>query len=219
MHKAESTADDCTLLIMHPPCFSMPIWAVRKLALMLYQCQLFVSAVLLGRNGDKMYKKQTSNEKRFYIPLELTSETVITEAYKDCEVHWSKIGCRKVRTILIPATEEQYREYMRPLWREDKRQQRHGADEVSADKVRDDYELEVPDDFNLEEEVVKKELLAALRHELAALQDIDRTILLMIADGASEAATGKAVGLSQKAVNKRKHKLYALLKEHLKDFR
>ena len=84
---------------------------------------------------------------------------------------------------------------------------------------RDDYEVEVPDDFNLEEEVVKEELLAALRHELAALQDIDQTILLMIADGSSEAATGKAVGLSQKAVNKRKHKLYALLKEHLKDFR
>lgn len=166
-----------------------------------------------------MDKKQTSNEKRFYIPLELTPETVITEEYKDCEVRWSKIGCRKVRTILIPANKEQYYEFMRPLWREDKRQQRHGADEISADKAQDDYELEVPDDFNLEEEVVKEELLAVLRHELAALQNIDRTILLMIADGASEAATGKAVGLSQKAVNKRKHKLYALLKEHLKDFR
>jgi len=166
-----------------------------------------------------MANLQTNKQKQYYIPLERTPETVITEEYKDCEVRWSKIGCRKVRTVLIPATEEQYREYMRPLWREDKRQQRHGADEVSADKVRDDYELEVPDDFNLEEEVVKKEVLAALRHELAALQDIDRTILLMIADGASEAATGKAVGLSQKAVNKRKHKLYALLKEHLKDFR
>lgn len=166
-----------------------------------------------------MDKKQTSNEKRFYIPLELTPETVITEEYKDCEVRWSKIGCRKVRTILIPANKEQYYEFMRPLWREDKRQQRHGADEISADKAQDDYELDVPDDFNLEEEVVKEELLAVLRHELAALQDIDRTILLMIADGASEAETGKAVGLSQKAVNKRKHKLYALLKEHLKDFR
>ena len=84
---------------------------------------------------------------------------------------------------------------------------------------RSDYELEVPDDFNLEEEVVKEELLAALRHELATLQDIDRTILMMIADGASEAATGKAVSLSQKAVNMRKHKLYAILKEHLEDFR
>lgn len=139
--------------------------------------------------------------------------------YKDCEVHWSKIGNRRVRTILIPATKEQYYEFMRPLWREDKRQQRHGADEISADKAQDDYELEVPDDFNLEEEVVKEELLAALRHELATLQDIDRTILMMIADGASEAATGKAVSLSQKAVNMRKHKLYAILKEHLEDFR
>lgn len=51
-----------------------------------------------------MDKKQASNEKHFYIPLELTPETVITEEYKDCEVRWSKIGCRKVRTILIPAT-------------------------------------------------------------------------------------------------------------------
>lgn len=166
-----------------------------------------------------MANLQTNKDKKYYIPLELTPETVITEEYKGCEIRCSKIGCRKVRTILIPATKEQYYEFMRPLWREDKRKQRHGADEISADKAQDDYELEVPDDFNLEEEVVKKELLAALRHELAALQGIDRTILLMLADGSSEAATGKAVGLSQKAVNKRKHKLYALLKEHLKDFR
>lgn len=161
----------------------------------------------------------TKDSKKYFIPLEVTSETIITEEYKNCAIRWWKIGNRMVRAILIPATKEQYYEYMRPLWREDKRQQRHGADEISADKAQDDYELEVPDDFNLEEEVVKEELLAVLRHELAALQDIDRTILLMIADGASEAATGKAVGLSQKAVNKRKHKLYALLKEHLKDFR
>lgn len=161
----------------------------------------------------------TKDSKKYFIPLEVTSETIITEEYKNCAIRWWKIGNRMVRAILIPATKEQYYEYMRPLWREDKRQQRHGADEISADKAQNDYELEVPDDFNLEEEVVKEELLAALRHELAALQDIDRTILLMIADGSSEAATGKAVGLSQKAVNKRKHKLYALLKEHLKDFR
>ena len=161
----------------------------------------------------------TKDSKKYFIPLEVTSETIITEEYKNCAIRWWKIGNRMVRAILIPATKEQYYEFMRPLWREDKRQQRHGADEISADKAQNDYELEVPDDFNLEEEVVKEELLAALRHELAALQDIDRTILLMIADRSSEAATGKAVGLSQKAVNKRKHKLYALLKEHLKDFR
>lgn len=166
-----------------------------------------------------MANLQTNEKKRYFIPLELTPETVITEQYKDCEVHWSKIGCRMVRTILVPATEEQYYEFMRPLWREDKRQQRHGADETSADRARDDYELEVPDDFDLEESILKKERLMALRRELAALQDADQTILMMIANGSSEAAIGKAVGLSQKAVNKRKHKLYALLRERLRYFR
>lgn len=166
-----------------------------------------------------MANLQTNKQKQYYIPLERTPETVITEEYKDCEVRWSKIGCRMVRTILIPATEEQYRAYMRPLWREDKRQQRHGADEESADRARDDYELEVPDDFDLEESILKKERLMALRRELAALQDIDQTILMMIADGFSEAAVGESVGLSQKAVNKRKHKLYALLQDRLKSYR
>lgn len=167
-----------------------------------------------------MGKKQTINEKKcYYIPLEITPETIITEEYRKSEIRWSRIGNRRVRTILIPATEAQYYEYMRPLWREDKRQQRHGSDEVSADKARDDYELEVPDDFNLEEKVLTEELLATLRHELAAWQEIDRTIVTMLADGFSESAVGKAVGLSQKAINRRKHKLYAILKERLKDFR
>lgn len=166
-----------------------------------------------------MANLQTNEKKKFFIPLELTPETAITEPYKDCEVRWSKIGCRKVRTILIPATEEQYYEFMRPLWREDKRRQRHGAGNVSVDEVRDDFELEPETDFNLEEIILKEERLAALRRELAALQDIDRTILMMIADGCSEATVGKSVGLSQKAVNKRKHKLYALLQERLKDYR
>lgn len=166
-----------------------------------------------------MANLQTNKQKKYFIPLELTPETVITDEYKDCEVRWSKIGCHKVRTILIPATEEQYYEFMRPLWREDKRQQRHGAGNVSLDEVHDDFELEPEADYNLEEAVLKKELLLALRRELAALQDIERTILLMAANGSSEAAIGKAVGLSQKAVNKRKHKLYALMREHLQNFR
>ena len=57
-----------------------------------------------------MANLQTNKQKQYYIPLERTPETVITEEYKDCEVRWSKIGCRKVRTILIPATKEQYYE-------------------------------------------------------------------------------------------------------------
>ncbi len=165
-----------------------------------------------------MENVQTKKKKQWYIPLEVNDETVLTAEYESAEWQWFKIGSHTVRAILIPVSEAVYREFMRPLWREDKRRQRHGSDEVSADKMYEDYELEFPDDFDLEEIVMKKELLAALHRELVALQVIDRTILTMIANGYSEAAVGKAVGLSQKAVNKRKHKLYALLKDHLKDF-
>lgn len=165
-----------------------------------------------------MANLQTNEEKKYYAPLEITSGMVIPMQYRGYKIRWTKIGNRTVRAILIPVSEAVYREFMRPLWREDKRRQRHGSDEVSADKMYEDFELEFPDDFDLEKIVMKKELLAALRRELVALQAIDRTILTMIANGYSEAAVGKAVGLSQKAVNKRKHKLFALLKEHLKDF-
>ena len=74
-------------------------------------------------------------------------------------------------------------------------------------------------DFDLEEMVLKEDLLAALRHELATWKKINRTIVMMLANGFSEADVGKTVGLSQKAVNKRKQRLYALLKEHLSEFR
>ena len=70
-----------------------------------------------------------------------------------------------------------------------------------------------------EEMVLKEDLLAALRHELATWKKINRTIVMMLANGFSEADVGKTVGLSQKAVNKRKHKLYSVLKNRLQDFR
>lgn len=166
-----------------------------------------------------MANLQTNEQKQYFIPLELTPGTVIPEKYKDCEVRWVKIGRRMVRAILIPATKEQYYAYMRPLWREDKRQQRHGADEVSIDKARDDYELEVAGDFDLEGTVMKKELYRALHQNLDALQDIDRTILQMVANGFSEMKISKVVGRSQKGVNKRKNKVCASFRDCLKDYR
>jgi len=67
--------------------------------------------------------------------------------------------------------------------------------------------------------VEKEELLAALRRELAQLEELDRTILKMFSQGISEAAIGREVGLSQKGVNKRKHRLLAALRERLEAYR
>lgn len=71
----------------------------------------------------------------------------------------------------------------------------------------------------MDEILEKEELLAALRQELAKLEALDRTILQMASNGISEAAIGKEVGLSQKGVNKRKHRLLEQLREQLKDYR
>lgn len=153
--------------------------------------------------------------KAYYIPLELTNNTIITEEYENCKVCWSKIGNRKVKSILIPSTKEQYYEYMRYEWRENKRQQRHGGNEQSIDRICDVYEVELKDDFDLEDSVMRKLLSYALREEMLKLSDKDRKILIMSSEGISEKSIGEAVGLSPKGVNKRKNSLFTILREGL----
>ena len=66
-------------------------------------------------------KTKTNNEKQYFIPMEVTDETIVDFNINPEEVVWAKIGNNRVRVLMVPATEEQYREYMRPLWRENKR--------------------------------------------------------------------------------------------------
>ena len=68
--------------------------------------------------------------KKYFIPMEVTSETIKAFNIDAEEVQWSKIGNKKVKAIMVPATEEQYYEYMRPLWREDKQTGRRGKNEA-----------------------------------------------------------------------------------------
>lgn len=168
-----------------------------------------------------MDKQQAINEKRksYYIPLEVTEGTVITPEYDNAPVYGFKIGNRRVRVILIPASKDVYDAYMRPEWREDKRKQRHASQESSLEEIRDIYELEPADDVNLEDIVIKEELLKVLRRELDQLKEIDHIILDMFSQGYSESKIASAVGLSQKGVNKRKHRVLDYLYKRMKDYR
>lgn len=188
-------------------------------------------------------QKKTRVKQQYYIPLEVKEETIITKEYENAPRQWSKIGNKMVRTILIPATKEQYEAYMRPEWKEDKRQQRlaekrrkreqaqeeHRVDPsvqgwdtaVSFEELHDtgygfmdDTRQDTPDAI-----LEKEELLDALHRELAKLEELDQTILQMAMNGSSEAAIGRKVGLSQKGVNKRKHRLLEQLRDQLKDYR
>ena len=188
-------------------------------------------------------QKKTRVKQQYYIPLEVKEETIITKEYENAPRQWSKIGNKMVRTILIPATKEQYEAYLRPEWKEDKRQQRlaekrrkreqaqeeHRVDPsvqgwdtaVSFEELHDtgygfmdDTRQDTPDAI-----LEKEELLDALHRELAKLEELDQTILQMAMNGSSEAAIGRKVGLSQKGVNKRKHRLLEQLRERLEDYR
>ena len=158
---------------------------------------------------DKFENLQTSSEnKQHYIPMEVTAETIKDFGINPADVVWTRIGNRKARVIMIPVSEEQYYEYMRPLWREDKRQQRQEP-AVSLDKLYEETEYEVADtDSDIEADVMKKMLI-----------EIDRTIMEMYSKNHSEAEIGQAIGMSQKGVNKRKHKVLLKLNTRLKDFK
>ena len=103
-----------------------------------------------------MENLQTKSEKQYYIPMEVnetSKEFFIANGFDlSTDAVWTKIGHRTVRAIMIPATKEQYLEYMRPLWREDKQGKRASKQEdeskmqpVSLDQLYESTEYEVSD--------------------------------------------------------------------------
>lgn len=166
-------------------------------------------------------KDKKNNDKQYFIPMEVTPETIRAFNLKSEEIVWQKIGNKPVRVIMIPATKEQYYEYMRPLWREDKKEQRQhekrmkGEGDISLDSLYDNNEFEFADSYDIEEDLMKRELLEALRKELSTLEEIDRKIMKLFGEGYSELAIGSEIGMSQKGVNKRKQKIFLKLKDKL----
>lgn len=102
--------------------------------------------------------------KKYFIPMEVTPEIIKAFNINAEEVQWTKIGNKSVRVIMVPATEEQYYAYMRPLWREDKQNQRASKQEdegkmkpVSLDQLYEDTEFETADQAtNIEADYMKK---------------------------------------------------------------
>ncbi len=168
---------------------------------------------------DKFENLQTNNEKQHYIPMEVTAETIKDFCINPADVVWTRIGNKPKRVVMIPVTEEQYYQYMRPLWREDKRQQRQEP-LASLDKMYEETEYEAADtDSDLEADIMKKIMIDELHKALDELEEIDRTIMEMYSHDHSEAEIGQAIGMSQKGVNKRKHKVLLKLNNRLKDFK
>lgn len=143
----------------------------------------------------------------------------------------------------IPVTEEVYRAYKRPLWAEHKRKEREkrcvisdgkggtkrcAGDCSNCDKPRTGSVLsldkftedgfEVADPVDIAELVADKLLFEELYTALEELDPDNRRIMELFSIGKSEREIASDIGLSQKAINKRKKKLFAQLRDRLKDF-
>ena len=57
---------------------------------------------------DKFENLQTSSEsKQYYIPMEVTAETIKDFCINPADVTWTRIGNKPKKVIMIPVTEEQ----------------------------------------------------------------------------------------------------------------
>lgn len=142
----------------------------------------------------------------------------------------------------IPVTEQVYRADKRPTWAERKRKERekrcvisNGRDGtkrctgdcskcdkqrtgsvLSLDKFTEEG-FEVADPVDLAELVADKLLFEELYAALEELDPDNRRIIELFSIGKSEREIAADIGLSQKAINKRKTKLFAQLRERLKN--
>ncbi len=165
--------------------------------------------------------------KQYFIPMQVTPKIIEEFGINAKEVKWTKIGNKSVRVIMVLATEEQYYAYMRPLWREDKQNQRASKQEdeskmqpVSLDQLYEDTEYEAIDpETDVEATLMKKLLIAELHKALDELEEIDRTIMELYSQNCTETQIGQAVGMSQRGVGKRKQRILLKLRTRLKDYR
>lgn len=173
--------------------------------------------------------------KDYFIPLEVDSRMIRDFEIDRKTVKWRMVGNRRVRVVMIPVTEDVYREYMRTTWREQKQEIRakslclykdwenvcdHDCEhctqpvflESSINFMEDDERLSV----NLEDSCIEKIMLEQLAEAMEDLTPAERDLLERIKAGESERTIAKALGYKSKmSIRKKKEKLFALLRKKI----
>ena len=72
--------------------------------------------------------------------------------------------------------------------------------------------------FSLEDHIIELDLSEALNNAISTLSKQNRTIIILFSEGVTERVIAAEVGMSQKGVNNRIHKIIDILRESLKDF-
>ena len=134
----------------------------------------------------------------------------------------------KNRYITLPngekaeVTEEIYREYMRPVWREKKRRKRRYETEVSYESLtQNGIENLDWNQYQLTEQIVEDRLmLELLMSALADLTEDERELINEIYfQEKTEREIARRKAVSNGAIHKRKEKILKKLKKYFKNFK
>jgi RNA polymerase sigma factor (sigma-70 family) len=116
--------------------------------------------------------------------------------------------------VKVPVTEEVYRAYYRPFWREAKQKEVRDDNEYSLDALEDTGFEAVSQEALVDEIVADKLLLNELYAALAELTDNERSLIdALYYQEKSERDVAAEISLSQKAVNKRRHRILDKLRD------
>ena len=169
-----------------------------------------------------------SDNQKYFIPMEVTKETIKDFNLDSSQVVPAKIGNKMVSAIMVPATKEQYEAFMQPLWAELKREERSRRCTVSDGKGKtkrcdgdckkcekmkegatlsieaffEENELEFEDaSANQCEIILSAMLFEDLLDKLRQLAPELATIFEMLYDGKSQRTIATIIGKPQTTVN------------------
>jgi RNA polymerase sigma factor (sigma-70 family) len=124
-----------------------------------------------------------------------------------------------LKGVKVTVTEEVYRAYIQPFWKEKKRRQRqtaNGSIPLSLDRLieESDSEFDIADGIDIAEDVTREQMRAEVRRIIAQLPETDRAILLgYYLGGKTERELAAELGMCQKSVNNNRHRILGKLRE------
>jgi len=125
----------------------------------------------------------------------------------------------KLNGELIPVTEEVYRAYQQPKWREKKRAKVREGKDISLDVMLEKGDLKQPNlgQALVDDVVADKLLLDELLSALAELNNDERSLIDEIFyKEKSEREVAKFIGCSKTGIHKQKEKILSKLQDLLK---
>lgn len=200
---------------------------------------------------EQGYKFRPNRKEGILEPASITisEDGILRDMGMDELVNCKRAGQKFVsikenhRTVMVPVTDEVYKEYMRPEWREDKREERlceciykkkkactrQNCESCTTPIYRTEsleHATEVhgfqpgSSKEEVEKAVARNELKRLLRDIIAELDLEDQQIWDGLLDEKSERELAEELGYSSKtSIHKRKEKLFSVLRKKLSDFR